>query len=120
MHNLLLLVAEPLTVDNLNGEGIVFAGYTFLFGALFFFMLYTFLKDEIRSFKWRNEHGMEKAIRETIDPLRADLRRDHMELLRTQPATKEAILTYEVDSLKRRLDEMEQKVAKLLNPPEAS
>jgi hypothetical protein len=118
MHSLLLLAAEPLTVENLNGQGFVFAGYTFLYGALFFFMLYIFLKQEVRSLKRAVERSPERAMREALDPLRADLRQNHMELLKTQPATKETILTYEVNSLKRRLDEMEKKVATLLNSPE--
>jgi hypothetical protein len=120
MHSLLLLAAEPLTTERLTDQTFIFVFYTFVYGLLFWFMLYMFLKQDVRSLKRAVERSPETAIREALAPLRTDLRENHLQLLRTQPATKEAILTHEVFSLKKRLDEMEQKVAKLLNPPEAS
>ncbi len=80
----------------------------------------SFLRDKLDGLKWRNEHGAEKAIREALAPFREEMRESHLQLLRSQPASKEAILTYEVSSLKSRLNELEKKVANLPGPPEAS
>ncbi len=119
MHSL-LMAAAPVTTDDLTQQAWIFILYTLGYGLVHWVILYFFLRDKLDGLKWRNEHGAEKAIREALAPFREEMRESHLQLLRSQPASKEAILTYEVSSLKSRLNELEKKVANLPGPPEAS
>jgi hypothetical protein len=77
-------------------------------------------RGELRSLKWRSEHGAEDAIRNGLASFREEVRQNHRDPLRAQPwSSKETILTHEVATLKRRLDELEQRISGLAESPEA-